>query len=105
MLLGSISRRPSLPTARPATATRASVLSRARFDSRQEQGARHVLLACQGQLRLAPSGYVIGIDMESTLSIAAAHGFDLAMLSELRPAAEAGLIEALSTDRGRGDGF
>ena len=32
--------------------------------SQQEHEAWDVLLACQGQLRLAPSGQVIGIDME-----------------------------------------
>jgi len=35
--------------------------------SRQEHEAWVVLLACQGQLRLAPSGHVIGIDMNATL--------------------------------------
>ena len=30
--------------------------------SHQEHEAWDVLLACQGQLRLAPSGHVIGID-------------------------------------------
>ena len=53
-----------------------------------------MLLACQGQLRLAPSGHVIGIDMSTALRLAAARGYDLAVLSELLPAAEAGLVEA-----------
>ena len=30
-----------------------------------------MLLACQGQLRLAPSGHVIGIDMDAALRLAA----------------------------------
>jgi hypothetical protein len=64
--------------------------------SRQEHEAWDVLLACQGQLRLAPSGRVIGIDMHAALRIAAARGCDLAALSELLPAAEVGLFEALS---------
>jgi len=63
-----------------------------------------VLLACQGQLRLAPSGYVVGIDMDASLRLAAARGHDLAVLSELLPAAEAGVVEALSTDRAWGNG-
>jgi hypothetical protein len=63
-----------------------------------------VLLACQGQLRLAPSGHVIGMDMEAALRIGAARGSDLAVLSELLPAAEAGLIDALCIDRVRNDG-
>jgi hypothetical protein len=54
-----------------------------------------VLLACQGQLRLAPNGQVIGIDMDAALRIAAARGCDVVVLSELLPAAEGGFIEAL----------
>jgi len=56
-----------------------------------------VLLACQGQLRLAPSGHVVGIDMGTALKIGAAGGSDLAVLSELLPVAEAGLVEAVNT--------
>jgi hypothetical protein len=44
-------------------------------------------IACQGQLRFAPSGHVIGIDVNAALRIGAAHGSDLAVLSELLPAA------------------
>jgi hypothetical protein len=65
--------------------------------STQEHDAWDVLLACQGQVRLAPSGHVIGIDMNTALKLSAARGYDLAVLSELLPAAEAGLIEALNT--------
>jgi hypothetical protein len=64
--------------------------------SRQEHEAWDVLLACQGQLRLAPSGYVIGIDMEAALKIGAARGYDLKVLSELLPASEIGAVEALA---------
>jgi hypothetical protein len=46
-----------------------------------------VLLACQGKLRLAPSGHII--DMHAALSLASAREHDLAVLSELLPAAEA----------------
>jgi hypothetical protein len=63
--------------------------------SRQEHEAWEVLLACPGQLRLAPSGHPTGIDMHAALKIGAARAYDLAVLSELLPAAEAGLIEAL----------
>jgi hypothetical protein len=73
--------------------------------SRQEHEAWEVMLACQGQLRLAPGGHVIGIDMDSGLKIGAARGSDLAVLSELLPAAEAGLIEALCSGRGRDEGL
>jgi hypothetical protein len=53
-----------------------------------------VLLACQGQLRLAPSGQVFGIDMDAALKIGAARRCNLEVLSELLPAAETGLVEA-----------
>jgi hypothetical protein len=64
--------------------------------SRQEHEAWEVLLACQGQLRLSPSGHVIGIDMDAALEIGAARACDLAVLSELLPAAEVGMVEALA---------
>jgi hypothetical protein len=73
--------------------------------SRQEHEAWDVLLACQGQLRLAPSGHLIGIDMDAALRIGAALGCDLVVLSELLPAAEAGLVEALRSDGVRDDRF
>ena len=72
--------------------------------SRQEHETWDVLLACQGQLRLAPSGHVVGIDMHAALDLATARGHDLTALSELLPAAEAGLVEALCSDRVRNDG-
>jgi hypothetical protein len=67
--------------------------------SQQEHEAWDVLLACQGQLRLAPSGHVIGIDINAALKIAAARVCDLTVLSELLQAAESGLVEALCFDR------
>jgi hypothetical protein len=73
--------------------------------SHQEHEAWEVLVACQGQLRVAPSGHVVGIAIDVALSLASVRGCDLAVLSELLPAAEVGLVEALSMDRGRGDGF
>jgi len=63
--------------------------------SRQEHETWDVLLASQGQLRLAPSGHVVGIDMDAALRIGAVRRSDLAILSELLPAAEAGFVEAL----------
>ena len=72
--------------------------------SRQEHEAWDVLLACQGQLRLAPSGQMSGIDMHAALKIGAVRGSDLVTLSELLPAAEAGLLQALSSKLNRGDG-
>ena len=73
--------------------------------SRQEHEAWDVLLACQGQLRLSPNGHVIGIDMGATLNIGAARGCELAALAELVPAAEAGVVEAIGSDRVRNDGL
>jgi Family of unknown function (DUF6441) len=49
--------------------------------------------SCQNQLRLAPSGHVIGIDVNAALKIGAARDYDLAVLSELLPAAEAGVVK------------
>jgi hypothetical protein len=68
----------------------------------QEHEAWDLLLACQGQLRVAPSGHVIGIDMNAALRLGAARGCDLAALSELLPAAEVGLVEALSAETNTG---
>ena len=62
-----------------------------------------MLLACQGQLRLAPSGHIIGIDMDAALKIGAARGYDITVLSELLPAAEAGLVQALRPEGNRSD--
>jgi hypothetical protein len=72
--------------------------------SRQEHEAWDVLLGCPGQLRLAPSGHVIGIDMDAALRMGAARGYGIAVLSELLPAAEAGPVEAVCSDRVRDDG-
>jgi hypothetical protein len=69
--------------------------------SQQEHEAWDVLLACQGQSRLAPSGHVVGIDMSAALKLGAARGSNLAVLLELLPAAEAGLVEARCADAGR----
>jgi hypothetical protein len=66
--------------------------------SHQEHEAWNVLLACQGQLRLASSGHVIGIDMNAALTLGAVRGCDLAVLSELLPAAQAGLVEILQAN-------
>ena len=71
--------------------------------SLQEHEAWGVLLACQGQVRLAPSGRVIGIDMDAALQLAASRGHDLSVLSELLPTAEAGLVEALCADASGSD--
>jgi hypothetical protein len=88
--------------------TAAARLQKHALISREEHEAWNVLLASQGQLRVAPSGHVVGIDMQAALQLAAALGCDLAIVSELLPAAEAGLIEALCADavppKARSDG-
>jgi len=53
-------------------------------------------MACLGQLRLAPSGHVVGMDLGVAMKIAEARGCDPGVVSELLQAAEAGLIEALN---------
>jgi hypothetical protein len=59
-----------------------------------------VLVACQGQLRLAPSGRVIGIELGVVLRMAAARGYDVAVVAELLPAAELGCIAASGAGQG-----
>jgi hypothetical protein len=69
--------------------------------SQQEHEAWDVLLACLGQARLAPSGRVIGLEMAAAFKIGSVRGSDLAVLAELLPAAEAGLVESLCADADR----
>ena len=52
--------------------------------------------ASLGQIRIAASGRVVGIDMTAALAVARARGFDESVISELLQAAEAGLIEAMN---------
>ena len=47
-------------------------------------------MACLGQLRVAPSGHVLGLDLGVALKIAEARGYDLAVVCELLQAAERG---------------
>ena len=56
-------------------------------------------MACLGQLRLTPSGHVMGIDMNAALNIADARGFEAGVVSELLSAAEAGLVETMNQDK------
>ena len=68
--------------------------------SEEEHQAWDVLTACLGQLRMAPSGHVLGIDMTTALRIAEARRYDVAGVSELLQAAEVGLVEALNENTG-----
>ena len=57
-------------------------------------------MACQSQLRLAPPGHVIGIDLNTALQMAESMGFDPGLMAELLPWAEAGMVEGLgATDK------
>ena len=62
----------------------------------EEHQAWEVFTSSLGQLRIAPSGRALGIDMTAALGIARARGFDESVISELLQAAEAGLIEAMN---------
>ena len=68
--------------------------------SDEEYQAWDVLMACLGQLRMAPSGHVLGIDITTALRIAEARRYDVAVVSELLQAAEAGLVEAFNENTG-----
>ena len=57
-----------------------------------------------GPAAARPSGHVIGIDMPAALKIGAVREFDLAVLLELLPAAEASLVEAVCSNRVRHNG-
>lgn len=56
-----------------------------------------MLQSCQGQLRMTPSGHVLGLDLGVALKVAQARGADLSIASELLQSAEAGMIEAMNT--------
>ena len=63
--------------------------------SRQEHEAWDALLVCQGQLRLAPSGEVVGIEMDAALRIGAARDYDLKGAERALAVAEFGIVEAV----------
>ncbi|MBF0153259.1 MAG: hypothetical protein HQL64_05915 [Magnetococcales bacterium] len=63
--------------------------------------AWEMILSCQNQLRIAPSGHILGIDMNVALRMAEVRGWDLEILLELLPVAETGMIEALSRNEDR----
>jgi hypothetical protein len=47
------------------------------------------------QVRVGPTGQIVGFDQSALLDIAQARGFDAAVLAELLPAAEHGMLESL----------
>ncbi|WP_420818893.1 DUF7697 family protein [Oleisolibacter albus] len=56
-------------------------------------------LACAGQLRIAPSGLVLGFDYGAVLTMAAAHDLPAAVVAVLAPAIEATLVEVVSREQ------
>ena len=64
----------------------------------QEQQAWEILESCTSQLRLAPSGRVVGIDMGAALEIAKARSFDLEIVTELLKEGEAGILDAITQE-------
>jgi hypothetical protein len=62
-----------------------------------------ILLRVAGQIRVAPGGVVIGIDMGTAMHMAEALGFDIAAVTDLLPDAEAGLLEGLARLRAEND--
>lgn len=64
----------------------------------QEQQAWEILEQCTTQLRLAPTGKVMGIDMIGALEIAKARNFDLEIVTELLKEGEAGILEAIASE-------
>jgi len=58
-----------------------------------------VLLRLSGQIRFAPNGAAVGIDLCIALSLAEALGYDVAAVADLLPEAEAGLLEGLANLR------
>ncbi|ANK79867.1 MAG: hypothetical protein TEF_02965 [Rhizobiales bacterium NRL2] len=51
------------------------------------------------QLRIGPTGQIVGFNQPALLDIARARGFDAAVLAELLPAAELGMLETLRSQR------
>lgn len=49
-----------------------------------------------GQLRFAPGGAVVGIDMTVALKLAEALGYDVSAVADLLPECEAGLLDGLA---------
>lgn len=61
---------------------------------------------CRGQLRVAPSGRVIGFDLPAALNVGTALGYDGRALAELLPSIEAGMVAGFAkrTEQDAGHG-
>lgn len=64
----------------------------------QEQQAWEILESITSQLKIAPSGKILGIDMGAALALAKAKDCDLELVVPLLQAGEAGLLETVSGD-------
>lgn len=53
-------------------------------------------MASLGQLRVAPSGTVMGLDLNAVHGIVAARGYAISVLSELLQAAEGVLVDKVN---------
>ena len=62
----------------------------------QEQQAWEIIEACTGQLRLTPSGHVLGLDMGVVLQMIEARAFDNEPVIELVQEGEKGIVAALA---------
>ena len=60
-------------------------------------------MRCQGQLRPAGMGGVIGLDLPAALRMARALGYDEAAMAELLPYAERGMVTAINQRNRDGD--
>jgi len=58
---------------------------------------------CAGQLRLAPSGHVLGLDLSIAFAIGAALGCEARWLAEFLPEIEAGMIDGIRGRAGEGE--
>lgn len=64
----------------------------------QEQQTWEILETCTSQLRLSPTGRVVGIDMTAALDVAKARNFDLEIVAELLKEGEAGILDAITQE-------
>ncbi len=62
----------------------------------EEHQAWEIVRGVQNHLRVGPAGHVLGFDLGIAFELARARGYDLETLSELLPAAEAGMLETLN---------
>ena len=62
----------------------------------EEHQAWDIVRAVQNHIRVGSTGHVLGLDLGLAIELSRARDFDLEILSELLPAAEAGLLDALN---------